>query len=94
MTTTHEPQERYTGPAVLTVDGGEIAVEADLRGRFEPIDGHFHWYGRVAPSPAVTALAPGVTVTLTTVHGTATARLSDVDPWGRPRLSGRGAPPF
>jgi cation diffusion facilitator CzcD-associated flavoprotein CzcO len=37
----------YRGPAVLTVaGGGEYQVRVDLRGRFEPIDGRYHWYGR------------------------------------------------
>ena len=93
MTEHHEPQEAYAGPATLLVDGTEIAAHADLRGRFEPIDGRFHWYGRLS-GPDLAQVAPGATVTLGTAHGSATARLSDVDPWGRPRVSGVGRPPF
>ena len=92
--THHEPQEEYQGEAVLTATDVRIAVDASLRGRFEPIDGRFHWYGRLAASPELAALGSGSTVTLTTEHGSAEARLSDVDPWGRPRVTGTGRPPF
>ncbi len=40
---THEPEEQYDGPA--TVAG--TPVEVRLRGHFEPIDGRFHWWGRI-----------------------------------------------
>jgi hypothetical protein len=92
--THHEPQEQYAGPATLVAGEAELTVEADLRGRFEPIDGRFHWYGRLAPSPGLDQVSSGSTVTLTTEHGSAQARLSDVDPWGRPRVTGVGTPPF
>lgn len=92
--TTHEPQEHYTGLATIVADDLRIEVEADLRGRFEPIDGRFHWYGRLAATPELDALGSGSTVTVTTAHGSAEGRLSDVDAWGRPRLTGLGRPPF
>ena len=38
--------------------------------------------------------SPGAEVTLVTPHGEATGRLSDLDPWGRFRISGTGDPPF
>lgn len=90
----HEPGERYDGPCV--VSAGDVRVEASvrLRGEFQPIDGKFHWYGRVAASPDVDALGSGSDVTLSTGHGEAAGRLSDVDPWGRFRVSGTGRPPF
>jgi hypothetical protein len=94
----HEEQEEYSGPATLVADRDgeavELEVEADLRGRFEPIDGRFHWYGRLAASPELEKVGSGATVTLTTTHGSAQARLSDIDPWGRPRVTGLGTPPF
>lgn len=92
--TTHEPQEHYTGPATIAAGATSIEVEADLRGRFEPIDGRFHWYGRLAASPALDELGSGARVSVATEHGTAQGRLSDVDPWGRFRLTGLGRPPF
>lgn len=71
-----------------------MAVRVTLRGHFEPLDGRFHWYGRIAADERLVALGTGTTVTLTTPHGSAQGRLSDVDPWGRFRISGTGKPPF
>lgn len=88
---THVRGEEYAGPA--TVVAGDLSAElrADLRGGFQPIDGRFHWYGRLGACPDLVA---GRTVTLRTEHGTAEGRLSDVDPWGRLRITGVGRPPF
>jgi hypothetical protein len=87
----HEPQEEYAGPATLDVDGTPTLVEVHLRGGFQPIDGHFHWQGRVLTPLEVRS---GATVVLTTEHGSAAGRLSDLDPWGRYRIAGVGQPPF
>jgi hypothetical protein len=85
------PAEEYVGPA--RVD--DISVEVTLRGQFEPLDGRFHWYGRIAASDELAAaVQSGATVTLSTPHASALGRLSDVDPWGRYRVSGTGRPPF
>jgi hypothetical protein len=85
------PAEGYVGPAHVD----DISVEVTLRGQFEPLDGRFHWYGRLAASDELAAaVQSGATVTLTTPHGSAQGRLSDVDPWGRYRVSGTGRPPF
>jgi uncharacterized protein DUF4873 len=89
--TQHQPQEQYAGPVAVILRGVPLEVEAELRGRFDPIDGRFHWYGRLAPTPA---LESGASVTITTRHGSAEGRLSDIDPWGRLRVSGTGTPPF
>ena len=87
----HEPEESYDGPA--RVDETEVVVR--LRGHFEPIDGRFHWWGRIAADDRIDAGHPsGATVTLVTPHGRAEGRLSDRDPWGRFRISGTGRPPF
>jgi len=88
---THEPQEEYDGPATLVVDGTETPVEVHLRGAFQPIDGRFHWIGRIRTPLQV---GSGTKVVLTTEHGSAAGRLSDVDPWGRFRIAGTGSPPF
>lgn len=70
-------------------------VEVDLRGHFEPLDGRFHWYGRIATSDELSAnLRSGQVVMLRTPGGSAQGRLSDVDPWGRFRIAGTGRPPF
>ena len=87
----HEPEEQYDGPAAIA--GTEVDVR--LRGHFEPIDGRFHWWGRIAANALIDAeQSSGRTVTLVTPHGEAEGRLSDVDPWGRLRINGTGRPPF
>jgi hypothetical protein len=91
-----DSEEGYTGSVTLVVNDQEIAGEAELRGHFEPIDGRYHWYGRLAPNPAVDALLNGpVSVELRTPEGSAPAsKVGDADPWGRLRISGVGRPPF
>lgn len=86
----HEPQEQYDGPARIE----DTAVQVRLRGHFQPIDGLFHWWGRISTDAALETQASGATVTLETPYGLAVGRLSDVDPWGRFRISGTGKPPF
>ena len=86
----HEPGESYEGPARV----GTTPVVVRARGHFEPIDGLFHWWGRIAHDPALGAGLSGTTATLETPHGSADGRLSDVDPWGRLRIGGTGHPPF
>ena len=93
----HEPGEEYRGAAEVVDDqhADGVAVQVHLRGHFEPIDGRFHWYGRIDPSEALTARhRSGATVALRTPHGIAAGRISDLDPWGRFRVTGLGAPPF
>ncbi len=92
MEQVHEPQEQYDGPARIVET--QVEVEVTLRGHFQPIDGLFHWYGRIARDPALDQHRSGAVVTLRTPHGSAQGRLSDVDPWGRFRVSGTGRPPF
>ncbi|QYN36798.1 DUF4873 domain-containing protein [Pseudonocardia sp. DSM 110487] len=85
--------EGYTGPAVLTVDGRELAVQVRLDARHEPHDGRLHWFGRVRVEDGQREISSG-TVELRTETGRAEARIGDVDPWGRYRLTGVGTPPF
>lgn len=96
---THLPDEGYDGPAELLLGDGEaartVSVDVTLRGRFQPIDGRYRWYGRVAHHDRLAGLAsPGASVVLRTPDGEARAKLSDPDPWGRYRVSGTGRPPF
>jgi hypothetical protein len=86
----------YSGSVTLVVNDQEIAGEAELRGHFEPIDGRYHWYGRVSANPVLDALLTGpVSVELRTSEGSAPAsKLGDTDTWGRLRISGVGRPPF
>ncbi len=88
---THEPGELFSGPAEIRDGEDTVEVTADLRGGFQPIDGRFHWYGRVGRDDR---LASGDRVTIRTEYGAAEGRLSDVDPWGRLRIVGTGRPPF
>jgi hypothetical protein len=86
----------YDGPAELIDGENTVAVTVTLRGHFDPISGRYSWYGRVAASPEVTALLDGGArkVRLRTPHAEVETALSDVDPWGRPRVEGFGATPF
>ncbi|MEC3979252.1 DUF4873 domain-containing protein [Amycolatopsis sp. H20-H5] len=89
-------EDGYTGEATLVVDGTELAVQVDLRGYFQPIDGFYRWYGRIAVNDQVTELAGGKkkTVELRAGEYTAQGELSDPDPWGRYRVMGTSTPPF
>jgi hypothetical protein len=89
-------EDGYDGPAELIDGATTVPVEVKLRGHFDPISGKYSWYGRVAAGPEVAALvADGARkVQLRTPHAEVETALSDVDPWGRPRVEGFGAAPF
>ncbi|MGH3647891.1 MAG: DUF4873 domain-containing protein [Micromonosporaceae bacterium] len=86
----------YTGPATLRIEDAELPVEVTLRGVFQPIDGRFRWYGRIAADPALDALVAGrrTAATIRTPLGDAAGDVSDQDTWGRYRIMGTGTPPF
>lgn len=86
----------YQGPCTLAHEEGEITAEVTLRGHFQPIDGRFHWYGRLAANDAISTFATGrkPRVILHTPQGDAVGTLSDPDPWDRFRIDGVGRPPF
>ncbi len=88
--------EGYTGDAVLVDGERQVKVRAILRGHFQPIDGLYHWYGRLDADQAVTDLVEGgrKELVLRTPEGEATATLSDPDPWQRYRVTGVSRPPF
>lgn len=89
-------EEGYTGPATLLVRDTEVAVEVELRGYFQPIDGYYRWYGRVRPNPELSTLLAGkkTKAQVKTPQGEANAELSDPDPWDRYRIMGTSRPPF
>lgn len=91
-----DDEDGYKGEATLLLDGVELPVTVTLRGNFEPVDGRYHWYGRIQADPEVTAKAEGrkPTATLHTPHGSAEGVLSDPDTWGRYRITGTSRPPF
>ncbi len=92
----HEPGEAYAGPATLAADDtAALEVSVQLRGHVDPNDGRFHWYGRIAADEALTAThRSGTTLALRTPYGIAAGKIADLDPWGRFRITGLGAPPF
>jgi len=85
----------YSGPATLTVDGRPVAVHAVLDARHVPQDGRLHWFGRLRAAPGLLGPVPaGPDVALDAGAGPVAARLGDVDPWGRVRVTGVGGPPY
>lgn len=86
----------YDGMAELIEGDTVVPANVSLRGHFDPITGKYYWYGRVDAAPEVSAMVADGSrrITLRTPHGEVTTALSDVDPWGRPRVEGFGAAPF
>ena len=91
-----EDSDGYRGPATVTVDDVEYAVDLHVLGHFEPVDGRYHWYGRVGAHTGLDDLLGGrkAAVRVTTPVGAADGDLSDVDPWGRYRIAGTSTPPY
>lgn len=89
-------EDEYRGPAVVFTAEQEVHVDVVLRGHFQPIDGRYHWYGRVAAAEGVDRIAAGrkAQVVLRTPKGEAAGTLSDPDPWNRYRITGVGRPPY
>ncbi len=93
-------EDGYSGRARLAVtgaDGDVIDVDVTLTGHLEPLDGLYHWYGRVQRNEALDlAKANGATeIVLTIGDGhPASARLAEHDAWGNLRVTGTGRPPF
>lgn len=89
-----DEEEGYAGPATLIAGESELDVIVTLRGQFEPIDGRYHWYGRINADERVSRLAVPTAVVLRTPEGEASGQLADPDTWGRFRITGTGRPPF
>lgn len=89
--------DEYTGPARLYIEAATIEVRVRLSGRFEPIDGRYHWSGRVAPHSDVEELVRAGRRRVSVQIGgrdAAPARLAEVDPWGGVRVVGTSRPPW
>jgi hypothetical protein len=86
----------YGGPARLQTGGCEFDVLVTLGGYFEPIDGRYHWRGRIAANDELSATLGGAAAgaTLTIGHRSAECALTEPDTWGRYRVSGESTPPF
>ncbi|MDG6102711.1 DUF4873 domain-containing protein [Dactylosporangium aurantiacum] len=90
------PEEPRPVKAELLVDGAVHAVRLHLSGHFQPLDGRYHWGGRMSGDPAVPALVRAGRRDVLLRCGPADpvpARLLEIDPWGNVRFGGTGAPP-
>ncbi|GAA3288450.1 DUF4873 domain-containing protein [Dactylosporangium vinaceum] len=85
------PEESSPVKATLVADGRSYAVELEVSGRSEPVDGRFRWSARMTAGPEVTALLRcgrrDVTI------GGVPARLVELNPWGGIRVTGSGPLP-
>ena len=87
----------YDGAAVLLLDGHAVDVTVHLDGHLEPLDGLFHWYGRIERSVEVAAAKDAGATAAELVIGDrapAALRLAEVDPWGHVQDGGTGPPPY
>ena len=89
-------EDGYSGSARLSIGDVRIDVQVELRGHFEPIDGRYHWYGRIARHESLTELLAGAKASgvLETPHGSSPCEVSEPDTWQRYRLAGYSTPPF
>jgi cation diffusion facilitator CzcD-associated flavoprotein CzcO len=87
----------YAGPVTVVAGDVTVRAEARLAGHVEPVDGRFHWGGRLAPSAELAGLVRAGTpaVVLRVADGPpCDARLEEVDPWGGVRVAAVGSPPW
>jgi hypothetical protein len=89
-------EDGYTGEATLRLRETSLTVQAHLRGHFQPIDGYYHWYGRITAHAELSRLLGGrkVDAELITPEGSAVGQVCDPDPWERYRVTGTSRPPF
>ena len=82
---------------MLVVGDRALDVVVHLDGHLEPLDGRFHWYGRIERCDGLAAAKDGgaTTADLAIAGGPpATLRLAEYDPWGHVQVNGTGAPPY
>lgn len=87
----------YMGPVVVAVDEGDVTVSVTLTGLFSPLDGNFHWYGRIASNDAVhEKMKPGTGLVWLRIadRTPVPAKLGHADVWNRIRVTGIGQPPY
>ncbi|HCT77960.1 MAG TPA: DUF4873 domain-containing protein [Micromonosporaceae bacterium] len=65
---------------LLETARGAFEVEAVISGRLEPVDGRYHWSGRIEPRPEIAALVRAG-LREATLNGVP-VRLTEIDPWG------------
>ena len=91
-----EEETGYDGSAVLLLGERAIDVVVHLDGHLEPLDGLFHWYGRIDVGSAAVAAAKdaGRRPARLVIGGGApcpAVRLAEYDPWGHVQVTGTGA---
>jgi hypothetical protein len=89
--------DEYAGPVMVVANDVTIRADARLTGQVEPVDGRFHWGGRLAPSAELVELVrAGARAVVLRVDGgpPCGARLEEVDPWGGVRVAAVGSPPW
>jgi uncharacterized protein DUF4873 len=86
----------YEGTAVVKIGRSRFDVHVRLRGHFQPIDGRYHWYGRISAHEELDgALGSGKAAgVLATAEGSAPCEVSEPDPSRRYRVTGISTPPF
>lgn len=92
-----EEESGYDGRATLLVGDQVLEVTVHLAGHLEPLDGHYHWYGRVErAADVVAAKDAGATDAALVIADRAPApfRLAEYDAWGHVQVKGTGAPPY
>jgi Domain of unknown function (DUF4873) len=89
-------EDGYSGPARLTIGQAVFDIQVELRGHFEPIDGRYHWYGRIARSEALAVALRGLKTAgvIRTPHGSGPCEIAEPDTWDRYRITGYSTPPF
>lgn len=92
-----EEESGYDGRATLLVGEDALAVTVHLDGHLEPLDGRYHWYGRIErTADLVAAKDGGATAGRLAIDGRApvAVRLAEYDAWGHVQVNGLGAPPY
>lgn len=81
-----------TWQGTAEIAGTRVRLHAG--GRFEPVDGRYHWAGRVEPEPRLVRLLRSGRrdVEIRIGERVTRARLTEVDPWGGVRITGVGTP--
>jgi hypothetical protein len=90
-------EDGYDGAATLRGAELEIPVRITLSGHVDPLDGRFHWGGRIGPDARVVRLIrEGKREITLQVDGARPlpARLTEVDPWGGVIVAATGHPPW
>jgi hypothetical protein len=83
----------YDGPATIAVGKVERTVRVRLYGHLDPIDGRYHWQGRVFdPLPDDIRLPQPVRMSVG--ENSAEGRITERPPQGGYSVAGVGAPPF